>query len=106
MLRQSSTNASLTSRVTSARTHGSALAISTRSLVLAIPALQARAMTQGRDYVSPKDIKALAPLLFSHRLEMVPGYKDPDAVVQDCATPIIEAATRRSLSGAETMRSS
>jgi MoxR-like ATPase len=76
-----------------------ALGISTRSLVQAIPALQARAMLSGRDFVSPRDIKALAVPLFSHRLELAPGVKDADAVVIDCATPIIEAATRRTLSG-------
>lgn len=74
-----------------------ALAISTRSLVLAIPALQARAMMHGRDYVSPNDIKALAVPLFSHRMELAPGCKDPDAVVEECTASVIEAATRESL---------
>ena len=77
-----------------------ALAISTRSLVLALPALQARALMQGRDFVSPKDIKALAGPMFSHRLELVPGQKDPDAVVMDNVAPVIEAATKQSVSAA------
>ncbi len=77
-----------------------ALGISTRSLVLALPALQARALMQGRDFVSPKDLKALAVAMFSHRMELVPGQRDPDAVVQDCVAPIIEAATKGSLAPA------
>jgi MoxR-like ATPase len=76
--------------------------ISTRSLVLAIPALQVWALLHGRDYVSPRDIKALAVPLFSHRLELLPGVKNPDAVVSECIAPVIEKATRRTLrSGGE-----
>jgi MoxR-like ATPase len=74
-----------------------ALAVSTRSLVLAVPALQARALLQGRDYVSPADVKALAIPMFSHRLELVPGQKDPDAVVTECVAPVVEAVTKKSL---------
>ncbi len=73
------------------------LAISTRSLVLAIPALQSRAMMHGRDYVSPKDVKALAQPLFSHRMVLTPGCKDPDGVLEECVAPVIEAATRTTL---------
>jgi MoxR-like ATPase len=74
-----------------------ALAISTRALVMALPALQARAMMLGRDYVSPKDVRALAVPMFAHRIELVPGVKDPDVVVTECATPVVEALTRKSL---------
>jgi MoxR-like ATPase len=74
-----------------------ALGVSTRSLVLALPALQARAVMVGRDFVSPQDIKALAVPLFSHRLTLVPGFKDADTVVTECVTPIVEHMTRRSL---------
>ncbi|HVS34683.1 MAG TPA: AAA family ATPase [Gemmataceae bacterium] len=74
-----------------------ALGVSTRSLVLAIPALQAWAALHGRDFVSPRDVKALAVPLFSHRLELVPGEKAPDAVVQECVAPVVEKATRRTL---------
>ena len=34
--------------------------VSTRSLVLMLPALQARALMRGRDYVAPEDVEALA----------------------------------------------
>jgi MoxR-like ATPase len=74
-----------------------ALGISTRSLVLAIPALQAWAMMHGRDYVSPKDVKSLALPLFSHRLDLVPGVKDADVVVKECVAPVVEKMTRRTL---------
>jgi MoxR-like ATPase len=74
-----------------------ALGISTRCLVLAIPALQVWAMMHGRDYVSPRDVKALAVPMFGHRLELAPGAGDADAVVTECVLPVIEAVTRKSL---------
>ena len=37
--------------------------VSTRSLVLAMPALQAWALVQGRQYVAPVDVESLAPHL-------------------------------------------
>lgn len=73
------------------------LALSTRALVLAVPALQVWALVNGRDFVSPRDLKSLAVPLFSHRLELVPGIKDGDAVVTECVTPVIESITRRTL---------
>jgi MoxR-like ATPase len=73
------------------------LGISTRSLILAIPALQVWAMIHGRDYISPRDVKMLAAPIFSHRLELLPGEKDPDKVVADCIAPIIETISRSTL---------
>lgn len=70
---------------------------STRSLVLAIPALQARAAMQDRDYVSHRDLKALVIPLFSHRLDLMPGVKDADLVVTQCAEPVLEVMARRTL---------
>lgn len=58
--------------------------VSTRSLVLALPALQARAMMKGRDFVSPDDVEVLAPYLFSHRLMLLPGAPDAHEVVRSC----------------------
>jgi MoxR-like ATPase len=74
------------------------LGISTRALVLAVPALQAWAMLHGRDYVTPRDLKALAAPLFSHRLKLTPGVPDADAVVAECVAPVVEAYTRKTLS--------
>ena len=74
-----------------------ALGVSTRSLVLAIPALQTRAVMQGRDFVSHEDIKALAVPLFSHRVDLAPGVKDADAVVVENTAKVIETMARRTL---------
>ena len=74
-----------------------ALGVSTRSLIQAMPALQVWALIQGRDFVSPRDVQKLATPLFSHRIELVPGVKNPDEVVMDCVNPIVEKVTRRTL---------
>lgn len=70
---------------------------STRSLVLMLPALQARALLEGRDHVSPDDVEALAPVIFEHRLEVAPGVDDIPAVVRECAAPHVERLARESL---------
>ena len=74
-----------------------AQAISTRCLVLAIDALKARAAMQGRDFVSPRDVKDLAIPLFSHRLQLKSQNGDADAVVRDCVLPVLESMIRKSL---------
>ena len=58
--------------------------VSTRSLVLALPALKAHAMMNGRDFVSPEDLAVLSPFLFSHRLMLLPGAPSAQEVVQTC----------------------
>jgi MoxR-like ATPase len=73
--------------------------ISTRSLVLAIPAMQARAMMRGRDFVSADDLQALMTPLFTHRLEAVPGIEDPGAIVRECAQEPMERLARASMRG-------
>ena len=70
---------------------------STRSLVLMLPALQARAVVRGRDYVSPEDLEALAPHVFKHRIECAPGVEDYDDVVRECAAPQIERLAKESM---------
>jgi MoxR-like ATPase len=40
-----------------------------------LPALQARALLEGRDYVSPDDLAAIAPHVFGHRLVVAPGWR-------------------------------
>jgi MoxR-like ATPase len=70
---------------------------STRSLVLALPALQARAMLHSRDYVAPEDLEALAPHVFGHRLECVPGVSKTSEVVDECLAPRLERLARLSL---------
>jgi MoxR-like ATPase len=71
--------------------------VSTRSLVLLLPALQARALLSGRDYVSPEDVEALAPHVFQHRVEPAPGIDDVERVLKDALTPQIERLARLSL---------
>ena len=70
---------------------------STRSLMLSMPAMQARALIHGRDYVAPEDLEALAPRIFPHRLELAPGVDDPLDVVRDAVGPQLERLARASL---------
>ncbi len=70
---------------------------STRSLVMALPALQARAMIRGRDYVTPDDVEALLVPIFGHRLELAPGVDDAGEVIHEGAMPVLERLARLSL---------
>jgi len=70
---------------------------STRALVLMLPALQARAVIHGRDFVSPEDIEVLAPYVFKHRLECAPGVEDVDALIAEAAAVEVEKLARASL---------
>lgn len=70
---------------------------STRSLVLMMPALQAHALVQGRDYVSPGDLEHLAPHVFKHRIECTPGVEDPVEVIREAVAPQIERLTKASM---------
>lgn len=70
---------------------------STRALVLMLPALQARAIIHGRDFVSPEDIEVLAPYVFKHRLECAPGVEDVDALIAEATGVEIEKLARASL---------
>jgi MoxR-like ATPase len=71
--------------------------VSTRSLVLMIPALRAAALLKGRDFVSEDDIRWLAPYVFSHRLTMAPGSQDVAAVVAEAVKAPLEALSRGTL---------
>jgi len=70
---------------------------STRALVLMLPALQARAVIHGRDFVSPEDVQVLAPYVFKHRLECAPGVEDVDALIAEATSVEIEKLARASL---------
>lgn len=70
---------------------------STRSLVLLLPALQARALLAGRDYVSPHDLEVLAPHVFGHRLEVAPGIDDVAAIVREHTAREVEKLSRKVL---------
>ncbi len=71
--------------------------ISTRSLVMAVPALKARALARGRDFVSGEDVEALAPLVFGHRLSLAAGGVDPHEVVAAGLSEPLEALSRATL---------
>jgi len=71
--------------------------LSTRALVQAVPALQARAMRRGRTFVSTDDVAALAVPLFAHRIVLAPGVADPLPIVNDALAGPLEAATRATL---------
>ncbi len=71
--------------------------ISTRSLVQAIPALQARAMLRGRDFVSSDDLSSLIAPLFVHRLALGPGSDDAAGILSDALRAPFEALTRSTL---------
>ena len=69
---------------------------STRSLVLMMPALQARALLSGRDFVSPHDLEVLAPFVFGHRLEVAPGVEDVARVPRPRRRACLRLAARPS----------
>ena len=70
---------------------------STRSLVLVLPALQARALSRKRDYVTAEDVQALAGLIFGHRLELAPGADTMEKVVNDCMAEPLEKLARSTM---------
>jgi len=70
---------------------------STRSLVLMLPALQARALSRVRDFVSAEDVEYLAPYIFGHRLELAPGTDSVEAVIRECAAKPMERLARATL---------
>jgi MoxR-like ATPase len=70
---------------------------STRSLVLMLPALQARALVHGRDFVSPEDLEQLAPFVFRHRLECIAGPETAAQVVRDHIRETTEKLARASM---------
>lgn len=71
--------------------------VSTRALVLMLPALQAHALANGRDYVSSDDIEHLASYVFAHRLELAPGAGAAEDVVAECCAGALETLSRKSL---------
>lgn len=73
--------------------------VSTRSLVLAVPALQTRAMLYGRDYVGSEDLEHLLPHVFGHRLELGAGASDPAEPIQQAMAPALERIARATLAG-------
>ena len=71
--------------------------VSTRSLVLMMPALQAAALLRGRDYVIAEDIDWLLPHIFGHRLELAPGVEDAEKVIKEACKKSLETLSRATL---------
>ncbi|MFT5136935.1 MAG: MoxR-like ATPase [Arenicella sp.] len=72
--------------------------VSTRALVQLLPALQARAVIHGRDYVSPEDVEVLLPPVFDHRVEAAAGVEHARDIIAGACAPQIEMLSRASLS--------
>ncbi len=70
---------------------------STRSLVLALPALQALAVLRGRDFVSSEDLETLLPIVLAHRVEAALGATDTGEVVKECMVEPLEHLARMTL---------
>jgi MoxR-like ATPase len=70
---------------------------STRSLVLALPALQARATLRGRDFVSSEDLEALLPRILAHRIDGAPGAGEGHAIVEEAMAGPLERLARATL---------
>jgi len=70
---------------------------STRAMVMALPALQAHAVMNGRDFVSASDIEAILIPLLCHRLELKHGVKDPEGFMMEKAKPALETLARSTL---------
>ena len=91
-------NACLVDIARSIRSHSQVLqGISTRSLVLMAPALQASALLKGRDYVSDDDIHWLAPYVFCHRMAMAPGGGEPETILMEAMAPVLDKLSRSTL---------
>jgi MoxR-like ATPase len=73
--------------------------VSTRSLVLAIPALQTLAMLRGRDFVAPEDIEHLVIPIFQHRMELVPGVEDAAQVIKEATRGPLDTLAKNALRG-------
>ncbi|MCI4397665.1 MAG: AAA family ATPase [Acidobacteria bacterium] len=68
--------------------------ISTRSLVLIVPALKVSALLRGRDYVCAEDVAWLAPYVFGHRMELGPGAPPPAEIIRECLKGPVEELSR------------
>ncbi len=71
--------------------------LSTRAILQAIPALAARALLAGRDWVGTEDLEALLLPLFAHRLALAPGVRDPEPVLRDAARDVLDRVSAATL---------
>ncbi|MEM7676731.1 MAG: AAA family ATPase [Myxococcota bacterium] len=71
--------------------------VSTRALVLAVPALQTRAMRHKRDHVNADDLEALLPLVFMHRIELGAGAAEGETVLKTAMKPALDRLADKQL---------
>ena len=70
------------------------LGASPRAGIALLRVAKARALSEGRDYVAPDDVKTIAPAVLAHRLILAPEARsaglDAAAVVEDVVerTPV------------------
>ena len=70
------------------------IGVSTRGALALYKAAQAAAALAGRDYVTPEDVKALAPAVLAHRVVMAVGGKMSESealiasVCETCRVPL------------------
>jgi MoxR-like ATPase len=78
------------------------LGMSPRAALALQRAARARAASDGRDYVSPDDVKAVAPPVLEHRLTLSPEAEMSGAVVAEVLTEVLRTVpvpTGRALAG-------
>ena len=68
------------------------LGISPRAVLALVKASQARAMIEGRDFVKPDDIKAVAPFVISHRLTLTSEARSAKENKEDIIAKLIKKA--------------
>jgi len=91
-------NACLVDIARAVRAHPQVLqGISTRSLVLMAPALQASALLKGRDFVSDDDVQWLAPYVFCHRMALAPGSGETAQILKEAMAPVLDQLSRKTL---------
>lgn len=91
-------NAALVDIARAIRSHPQVLqGISTRSLVLMAPALQAAALLRGRDFVTEDDVRWLAPYVFNHRMAMAPGGGDANQILKEAMSPVLDQLSKSTL---------
>lgn len=68
---------------------------STRSAIMLKKCCLAWALVEGRDFVTPDDVKTLAPFVLKHRLKFNPGISNTDEVFAEMIKPHIESLIRK-----------
>ena len=82
----------MVSLVTGTREHGSTTAgVSPRGSLALYRSAQARAALYGRDYVTPDDVKVLAPAVFAKRIILTPGAEIRGVTAERVIEEVVEA---------------